>query len=620
MKCSLAELFDLTDICITIGTGENVARQTLPQGGSMIGLTGSKQEQVYSDTTRHQTAGASKPSGWGSVSQYVGSLRAGFFKEHADQSSKVPLYERKAHTVPSGSDKTAKGYMDRALQVGKGTLLLGAGVFGMGVLDKHLFGYRGQTIFVPVDDIVVQHSACSGVMTAGLVTSLMTHNPGSLTAASFYCLLDSGKVLANRAEEPGGENVQVDSSEIYWYKTFDDRTNLNPNDGDGIQTQDGGYVSIKDLGDSVSGNIGILKMDKTGSLLWANIYGKSGDHGNAIIEKSDGTLLACGSSSKLATGGVLVMNLNPKNGQPLWAKVVGASEGIQSCRSLIIDNKGRIVITGNAFGHGVDGGTLFLKLDSNGTMLSAKKYGHDWSEFGVSIRSTVDGGYIVLGQSLYEKGNNMEWLLTVYKTSSEGELEWTKVLVDNGCHNCDTAAPSNIDVTKDGDYIITSSGSLSLFKLNSTGGIWAKNYIRSVSYGSYVEELDDGGLMLAGTNQYMDVFKSPRAIYAKLEKAGDVEWAQGLAGASQKVQVNEGEGYIVQNEGIANVLYVNQSGMIPGCDLIKNSSIGLNVTNIEPRWVTGSIIGIDITTKLQETDVTKALKVIANNVSARTCK
>lgn len=193
-----------------------------------------------------------------------------------------------------------------------------------------------------------------------------------------------------------------------------------------VQTFDSGYVTVG----STEGNFGLsdlylLKVDKTGEIMWGKRYGGSNiDWAQDIIQTYDSNLM-----------------------------VVGYSNSNSSS----------------------DYGIYLVKTDYNGDSIYTKTINWDDWDFAYSLQETADSGYIIAGET-YQNGNSQALLI---KTNKEGDTIWTKTY---GGANDDKF--EKVIITASGDYLM--AGTTESFgnqkqayivKTDNLGSIiWEKNY------------------------------------------------------------------------------------------------------------------------------------------------
>ena len=268
---------------------------------------------------------------------------------------------------------------------------------------------------------------------------------------------------------------------LLWKKTFggsewDDAISLN-------LAPDGGYLlfgeTFSNNGD-VSGNHGgldywLVKTDNMGNLLWQRCLGSSM---NNLAEDMDideeGNIYVMGLS--LGVGGDVSQNngfydywfvkLNP-NGEIIWDKNLGGTytdNGL--CITSTVD--GGVIVGGII--DDTDGDITcnmvlwnktawVIKLDSLNNIQWQQCYGGTYTESVVEIKTTLDGGYILLGLTNSNDGDVSGFHgypgevniydIWVVKVDSMGAIEWQRCL--GGTKD---ESPSFIKITPEGNYLI----------------------------------------------------------------------------------------------------------------------------------------------------------------------
>lgn len=152
-----------------------------------------------------------------------------------------------------------------------------------------------------------------------------------------------------------------------------------------------------------------------------------------------------------------------------------------------------------------------LKLDVEGDLEWEENYGGTGDDIGFSIQQTTDNGYIVLGISTSIDGdvggNNGSTDVWVVKLDMDGNLEW-----EENYGGTDIEQPYSIQQTTDGGYIVLA-----------------------------ISESSDGDV--GGNNGEFDIW------CFKLNMAGDLEWEKNYGGsgfeAGGSIRQTTGGGYIV---------------------------------------------------------------------------
>lgn len=205
-----------------------------------------------------------------------------------------------------------------------------------------------------------------------------------------------------------------------------------------------------------------------------------------------------------------------------------------------------------------------------------KSIGGTNTEFARCIQETLDGGYIVAGQTLSNDGdvvsNHGDYDYWVVKFDSIGDITWQKTF---GGSNEDIAY--SIQQTVDGGYIVAGnsqsndgdvngshgSSDFWVIKLTSTGVItWQKTYGgNSWDVASSIKQTLDEGYIIAGrslSNNGDVTGNHGNEDYwiVKINSIGNIEWQKSLGGSGSEhaysiEQTSEG-GYIVAGFTLSN--------------------------------------------------------------------
>lgn len=237
------------------------------------------------------------------------------------------------------------------------------------------------------------------------------------------------------------------------------------------QTLDGGYILAGNKSFTARGSdFYIVKLNNVGSVIWTKNYGGAAeDYANDIKQTSDGGYIVAGqvySSDGDVTGNhgntdVWILKLDAQ-GLIEWKKTYGGT-GVESANSIALTNDGGYVFAGFSNRNsgdvsGVYGNPDFwiVKINSTGTLLWQKAFGGDNFDEAYSIKPTIDGGYIVAGDT---NSNNSGYIaghhgigldFWIVKINATGVFQWQKAL---GGTSDDSA--NNVIQNNDGSYLIT---------------------------------------------------------------------------------------------------------------------------------------------------------------------
>jgi hypothetical protein len=131
----------------------------------------------------------------------------------------------------------------------------------------------------------------------------------------------------------------------------------------------------------------------------------------------------------------------------VWKKIFGGT-GNDSGLSVQQTSDSGYILLGNTHSEGAGSSDFYLiKTDNAGNLIWKKTLGGANSEFGSSVQQTVDGGYILLGDTASEgAGGNDAYLI---KTDNLGNQLWKKTFGGTS-----TDAGYSVKQTADGGYIL----------------------------------------------------------------------------------------------------------------------------------------------------------------------
>jgi len=338
-------------------------------------------------------------------------------------------------------------------------------------------------------------------------------------------------------------------------------------------TADGGYITCgrarQNSGD-VTGAIGntmsgwIVKLTAQGGIQWQCCVNSQETDLRDIIQASDGSYLACGStidSSLLPSSQykIVIVKLS-SSGQLLWRKTYGASNPYADAPRIIeaagggflcIGNNHLSTNIGNHFGMEM----WLFKIDGNGNMLWNELYGDYGDEKGYDIITTNDGNYIISGAYDIQWGSDagIAWVL---KISPTGAIIWQTHFMGLG-YNSDFPV---VDTAAGGGYFVSFSASnvslpnyhgnrdIVVSKLSGGGSIlWSKCFggpnndrqgeNQFTAAKGLLSTPDGGCIITAQTNSASgDVTtlypNSFNVWIAKIDPSGNLSWQKTLGGTS----------------------------------------------------------------------------------------
>lgn len=311
-----------------------------------------------------------------------------------------------------------------------------------------------------------------------------------------------------------------------------------------IQTSDGGYIvtgftksSDGDLlgisqGNSINGDMWIIKLDTGGAIAWQKIIGKPGTATNpiasSIIQTFDNGFVISGAGVFGDEGcpssftKAIVMKFD-SSGNEEWHNCYGALSAATFGGQIIQTLDSGYAFAGSTEGDGGDvsgfHGGLFdgwlVKLNRYGSLEWQRCLGGSGNDGLRSLFQTEDSGFVAAGYTNSTdgdvsgmKGGSDVW---VVKVSSSGNLEWQrcyggtkgaatnfmKRTADRGFFICATTNSNDGDVT---GLHSKDTNDIWLIKLNSAGALQWQKCLGGTNddEGSYVIQNRTGAIVIAG--------------------------------------------------------------------------------------------------------------------------
>jgi hypothetical protein len=267
---------------------------------------------------------------------------------------------------------------------------------------------------------------------------------------------DNGFVIAGSANSNNGDVfghhgysyssdfwiIKINSSgDTIWTKTIGGTDNDCAYSID--QTIDGGYIvagSTESTDGDVYGNSGdldywIVRLNSTGDTLWTKTYGGAGDDiAHSVLQTNDNGFIVAGYSesdsgyvhNSHGINDYWILKLDV-DGDTLWTKTFGGSlhdKGYSIQQTL----DGGYVIAGNSFSNDKDvyrnqgsNDYWIVKIDGSGNVVWSKSLGGSDSDEAYCIRQTIDSGFIVAGSARSDDGD---------VSGNQGEIDFWVVKLD----------------------------------------------------------------------------------------------------------------------------------------------------------------------------------------------
>src|SRR5215469_9699418 len=196
----------------------------------------------------------------------------------------------------------------------------------------------------------------------------------------------------------------------------------------------------------------------------------------------------------------------------------------------------------------------------------------------LDIQQTTDGGFVLVGYAGGPSGNYNPWIA---KLTSTGQLEWTHVFAGpNNEYGYGVSVRQTSDggfiVGGDANYVVSSSyteSEITVFKLDSTGAlVWQRDY--AAGTGVYFDSLavtSDGGFIVSGSvdQQQTPTSYTSSVLLLKLDSTGNTQFARtilpsgsisdlNIAGAQQ---TSDG-GYVFVGYYFQNTIYTERAWLV----------------------------------------------------------
>jgi len=200
------------------------------------------------------------------------------------------------------------------------------------------------------------------------------------------------------------------------------------------QTSDGGYI-IAGQAWIVRGPFGsydayVIKTDSQGGLQWERfVGGDAPDFALGVCETSDGGFIATGRTSSSGGWDAYLFKLSAF-GDSVWARGVGNGAQDEGTSIMTLADSSGFVFTGVTVSINPGDADAFLsRADNDGNVIWTQTYGDGEEEYGQSVATTPDGGYVIGGmRATSETG----WNVYVIKTDSLGNEQWTDEFGEDG--------------------------------------------------------------------------------------------------------------------------------------------------------------------------------------------
>ncbi|MCP4633305.1 MAG: T9SS type A sorting domain-containing protein [candidate division Zixibacteria bacterium] len=216
------------------------------------------------------------------------------------------------------------------------------------------------------------------------------------------------------------------------------------------QTTDGGYIvagHTESFG-AGSSDYYLLKTDASGDTLWTRTYGgTSYEYAYSVQQTTDGGYIVTGHTESFGAGGDFYLIKTDDFGDTLWTRTYGGTNS-EWAYSVQQTTDGGYIVTGSTGSFGAGNADFYLvKTDAFGDTVWTQTYGGTSSDCARSVQQTTDGGYIIAGHThSFGAGADDFYLI---RTNAFGDTLWTRTY---GGTSSDIAF--SVQQTIDGGYIV----------------------------------------------------------------------------------------------------------------------------------------------------------------------
>jgi len=368
------------------------------------------------------------------------------------------------------------------------------------------------TLFVFMGALTATSTIATGSVNPGGEWERTIGGSKGEVCGSVWQTSDGGYVLVGYTQSwgAGSEDVYLVKTDheggVEWEMTFG---GVGSDWGNSVQqTADGGYIiagATQSFGAGLE-DFYVIKVDPGGDVTWNRTFGgSSNDHGRSVQQADDGGYVITGYSRSFGAGraDVYLVKIDA-DGDLEWNRTYGGPENDDGY-SVQQTNDGGYIVAGHTRSHGAGGEDVYLiKTDSEGNLLYNRTFGGPKGDFGRSVHQTSDGGYIIAGYTQsFGAGYGDVYLV---RTDPDGYELWSKTY---GGPELDLG--SSVRQTVDGGYVIAGDTQsfgvgltdVYLVLIDSEGNqLWNRTFGGSDhDHGNSVIQTVDGSLVFSGHTQ-----------------------------------------------------------------------------------------------------------------------
>ena len=261
------------------------------------------------------------------------------------------------------------------------------------------------------------------------------------------------------------------------------------------------------------------------------------DSFQAVVELSDGSMVAAGFTSGLTDTDDILISSYSQDGEVNWTKTFGDS-GNEIIEKMVVNDQDEIFFTGTSTSSILGGGSNIIlgQMSSQGDLIWMKQVVSIGGDYGKNIILASNGDIILTGVSNFYSGDNT-YDVTISRFNSEGEAIWTRVC---GLTDYEVSASCAEDATTGNIYVwghcnseFTQQYDAMLFQLDSDGNLnWGKTYIGPSNELAWdIVALPEGGAVICGdTGSFGEGNTVKFAI--RISDSGETIWSKTMGTSS----------------------------------------------------------------------------------------
>ena len=338
------------------------------------------------------------------------------------------------------------------------------------------------------------------------------------------------------------------------YFTFSGQ--IGTNDNSTIVSNDNNLIICGNTGY----NISILKVSKTGTLLWRTDFNAGISSSASGIVEISGDIFICGKTSRnnsITKSDILLIRANSL-GDTIWTKTYGGVDADYGA-NIVATSDGNILISGRteSFGAGSFGDIYLIKVNTSGDTLWTASYPDQDQEVPFHLMETQNGEYLVTGTN---EDNSQYKELYLLKVGTTGQQLWNKKIgPPTWKWGFSTIELVNGDFLTCGRHTVNGYSQVLLVKTDNIGNvIWEKEFgLNNLSEdGNSIKQNIDGTYTITGTS--FDILTSQTdIILLKIDQNGNLLWSKKFGSPSNDSGVN-----LIKDNNNDNIITGNYNGNI----------------------------------------------------------